>query len=261
MRKWIILLTLACLVAFSGVAMAEEVNLLDGVKLIPGTDLVIDKNGYATGSPRFFNPGEAFGNQEVKVTLPMSALLPCYLEMEFQGNDLNVMQQTWGPGAKSNYSPGNIYIAFHPEVGGYIHGDWSLYPDSHDSNYEVPLGSDAFIRACDTFRTALWSNMNYKYTVTVPNGGLKGGLDPNAVLPVQMRAAIKLNTDPGFGALTASDWTYAHDFSVNGVDAVLITGGNFSKSTYIYQQFRVPFNKDFSAGHYTGSISFTAATI
>lgn len=251
--KRLFLMTLAlCLVLAAVPAMAT--NPLDGVQITEGDWIVIDTDGYASGAPRYFNPGEPWGNQEAQVKLPVSALIPCYLEMLFQGNDVNVLLQSWGPGAKAAYAPGNMYVAFHPEVGGYIRGDWSLYPDSHDNNYEAVLG-ESFIRGCDTFRTELWSNMNYKYTVSVANGGLKGGLDANAILPVEMRAAVSI-ADPG---LANAVWGGDHSFLAG--DAVLVNGSNFLQSRVIYQQFRVPFNRSFSAGHYTGEITFTAATI
>jgi hypothetical protein len=254
MKRLFLVALALCLVLAAVPAMAE--NLLDGRQITVGPWIVIETEGYATGAPRYFNPGEAWGNQETQVRLPMSALIPCYLEMLFQGNDVNALLQSWGPDANADYAPGNMYLAFHPEVGGYIHADWSLYPDSHDNNYEAPLGDDSFIRGCDTFKTQLWSNMNYKYTVSVKDGGLKGGLDANAVLPVDMRAAVSV-TDPG---LANAVWGGTHTFLADG-DAVLVDGGNFLQSRVIYQQFRVPFNRSFSAGHYTGEITFTAATI
>lgn len=239
-----------CLALLAVPAMAED--LLDGKKVIIGEQLVIDETGYATGSPRYFNPGEAWGKQEAQVKLPMSALIPCYLEMVFQGNDVNVELQSWGPGTVANYVPGNMYMAFHPEVGGYVDAAWELYEGSTSNHYEVPVGDNAFIRACDTFRTELWSNMNYKYTVSVKDGALSGA---GGSLPVQTRFAAS-TTDPG---LAAANWGGTYDFA-NG-DLVVLNGGNVLQSRVIYQQFRVPFNREVAAGHYTGEITFTAATI
>jgi hypothetical protein len=254
MKKIVVAVLALCLAFWAAPAMAED--LLDGIKSTDGTVIAIDLDGYATGAPRYFNPGEAWGNQELSITMPMSALIPCYLEMLFQGNDANRTLQSWGPDAKLATDGAGNYIAFHPEVGGYINADWSLIPDSHDNNYEALLGA-AWIRACDTFKTTLWSNMNYKYSVSIPDGGLVKGSE---VLPVEMRYA-KFDTtsaDKNLADVIASDWSANQSFSA---PVVILNGGNVLKENTVFQQFRVPFSKEYSAGHYTGSITFTAATI
>ncbi|NLN20338.1 MAG: hypothetical protein GX162_13865 [Firmicutes bacterium] len=106
--------------------------------------------------------------------------------------------------------------------------------------------------------------MNYQYTVTVANGGLSGGINGGGFLDVEMRyAAMLLDDDPGLPAENGSEWnpqtfTFA-DQQDNTV--TVLDGGNILQTWVIYQQFCVPFNRSVPAGRYTGTVTFTAATI
>lgn len=248
-------------------------NAFDGQNIIDGAQILIDTEGYAaTQAPRTFDPGEAWGPQSISMSIPVSASIPCYLEFLFQGNDTNRLMTSWGPdgegGGPINTNANGNYIAFHPEVGGYIDADWNVITGpngngailaSHDKNFEASIEGRSYIRACDTFISTLWSNMPYKYSVSFANGGLTGGFD-NKTLPVEMRFQVGDETLT-FAVADAKDnsaWT-SHVFDAAPYE--VIPRAEALTTSVVVQQFRVPFNRQYTAGRYTGTATFTAATI
>ncbi|MGI6082126.1 MAG: hypothetical protein ACOYEP_04560 [Limnochordia bacterium] len=267
--KRLLLVVLALCVALAVPVMAAN-DTVPGRVTYGLEPVLIDYEGYMesdnNGARTFNLNNDAWGNQTAQVKVPMSALVPCYLEMEFYGNNAHMLLQSWGPNSSAIGDGGwgengrqPVYLAFHPEIGGFVDEAWDYIPDSTTNNYQalLPENGDtaAYIRGCDTYLTKLWSNMNYKYTVKVAGGGLTGGID-EGFLPIHMRYAVS-EDDPG---LDAAVWNGFHNFE-DAEEKVLVDGGNFLKSTVIYQQFRVPFNREIQAGRYTGDITFVAATI
>lgn len=264
MKKLILFLALACVLVFGSTVLATGRDLWDGTEVFYGelgTYLDNDQgfDRYKTGGPDWNN-----GDQSTEVELAMRALLPCHLEMTFEGNGINTTLESWGYEAQVATGPGGLEpLIFNPDYSGYML-DWDPIIPSDSNNYEIEPGPGVYIRGCDTFRSEVWSNLNYKYTVSVPGGGLTGNpLDPDLVLPVSMRAAVFAGTpDPGFSGLVAGDWTVAHDFS-SDEDIDLVNGipDNFLTTAVVYHEFRVPYDRIYPSGEYTGAITFTAATI
>ncbi len=251
MKKLLALLVLGSLLIFPVIASA---NGSGGVVII-GPDTLLDTSDYYSDNtaPRNFDPNEAYAPQSVSTRLNLSAMLPCYLEMTFVGNDANAELLSYGPGAAATYAPG-YYVAFHPGLGGYIDADWATVSGSTSSNAHVSPFDGNFIRGCDTFMTVLWSNMNYKYEVKTP------GLSGPANLPIDMRVAKYADNTTEF-SVDGLNYSIEHTFSPNSQVAVLENGANRLQWRTFFHQFRVPYSADYPAGHYRGTIEFVATTI
>jgi hypothetical protein len=278
--KKTLFLVMACVMIFSSVALADYVPAFtpdntpaNGEIVFVGGAVVNDLAGYRDSAPRYLWPeDQRFGNQSAVVSVPLTALIPCHLEMTFTGNDMNGKLESWGADGAASWNGGGSWIGFYPSIGGYIDHEWNYIAGStaNKNQYEIEpsevgetnVNKLVYIRACDTFKAEIWSNMKYKYTVGITNGGklkLNGG-DP--ILPIEMRSAVLDGKNKSMADLTGATWAVTSSFAAP-VDLLETTAA--CEDHTIFHQFRVPFSKSFAAGEYgtekSTIVSFTAATI
>ncbi|SIR52996.1 hypothetical protein [Halanaerobium kushneri] len=233
-----------------------DVDTGDGVVFVNHIDA--DNPGVYTNLEEFDRSGEYLdvndtnneNRQEVAITLPAEAYIPCYLEMRLTGNQGTTSAISYGPGASATGSTlpqgqSGYHMVFDNEIGGFLDANWVSL--GHGSNAEIDPGDDVFIGACDIFAVEVISNDNYKYEVIskalegadVANNGKK--------LPMYMR------TDLGNGWL-------ANDFIFNA-ERTFTRTRNAGVKLEALHNFKVPFSMNTVHGHYSGEVVFRAVTI
>jgi hypothetical protein len=253
--KKLSLLVLLCLVLASVPMFAAEP---DGKNVIIGSSVLNDTSDYyrsaSQGSRTYNDVDIRVGDQKANLKLPIKALIPCYLEFTFTGNGVNVTMQSFGRDSETDATHPNSFIAFYPVVGGFIDENWETIENSTSIHAEVAPGPDVYIRGCDTFIAEVWANLAWNYGVNLVNAeGLKMG--DSSPLPVELRYALG-DAQPDFDS--AAGWD---DQITLSSTREVIAEGDATEGEKIWQQFRVPYSREFQAGHYTGEILFTAATI
>lgn len=214
MKKGLVLLGLAGVLAFSATALAQwgststwyattafGPNPGDGLGQVDG---VIDGYGYANGipgvetrtepspymwpfGPQYDDQGELIVPPQVtELALDLIADNPCFLWMRFWGNNVNASLLSIGPEKASlSWGPQQFAITFFPSLSGLVNENWvyqegSLSPGPLPSIPPpagippIPMSVGYYIRSCDVYPVDLWSNMDYKYSVKVDDGCLLG---------------------------------------------------------------------------------------
>ena len=141
MKRLLLVVQAKCVVLAEPVIAAED--MADGVRIARRIDATPnDEHGYNPGIPRRFDNRDdsAWGGQTAKVTLPMNAIVPCYLEMDFRGNFVDVSLQSWGPSTTSHLAGNdNYWLTFRPEVAGIVDKDWRYIDGSATNNTRLFL--------------------------------------------------------------------------------------------------------------------------
>jgi hypothetical protein len=179
--------------------------------------------------------------QEASVKLTATAYIPCYLKMEFTGNQGKTVIESFGPEAKGTVNPSTYQIVFDNELGGFVDATWKV--KATGKNAEVAPGTGYNIAACDTFKVVVFSNDNYKYDViSAPLTSTKGSL--NLIM----------------GTSDALAGTYKTDLFDS---AKTINIGAYDPCTTItkYHKFAVPYTINTVQGAYSGNVTFKAYTI
>lgn len=246
------LLVTAC----AGLAYADVTN--DGKATTWGTAVYNDSNN--NYGVRTWPTELGYGNQDLVVKMPAHAWIPCYLELQVTGNSLNVKTQSWGQNAGDTVdTSAAAVIAFHPAIGGYVDAGWNQIGTQFGDNVEVGPDAGVFIKSCDIFKSVIWSNMPYQYSVVVPNGGLKGqdAWNNSEYLKVDMRWDKTL-TD--LGTASTSMFSFVPT-TTTSIVVVPSSPSNAGVTSTLFQQFRVPFDRTVKAGKYLGEVNFCAATL
>lgn len=191
--------------------------------------------------------------QTVELNVEALAYIPCYLKMEFNGNDGKTVLESFGPrklgdndiayakGSIPSREAGQYHIIFDNEIGGFVDGKWNSL--GHGRNAEIAPGPDVYIQACDIFQVKIFSNDDFKYDVI--GAPLTNG-------------TANLNLE--IGTSTAIDGTYdAQTFDT--VKTINIGEGAPCTDITYFHRFRVPYAMNVVHGSYSGSITFKAYTI
>jgi hypothetical protein len=188
--------------------------------------------------------------QEVQITVPVEAYIPCYLEMKLTANQGTTSAISYGPDASAHGTtvnpPDNGYgyqMTFDNEIGGYLDENWESL--GHGSNVEIDPGQDIFIGACDIFAVEVISNDDYRYEVE--SQALTG--EDNAsgnTLPIYMRSNL------GGGWTGDTIFNQTNTFTRNR---------NAGQTLTALHNFKVPFSMNTVHGEYTGEVIFRAVTI
>lgn len=250
-RFSILLLVLVTLVATTVVFADYGDHLTDDGVIVWGatgeeySNTKMDRKGWT--------PDANGKGQTVELNVEALAYIPCYLKMEFNGNDGKSVLESFGPRKVGNndiaYAKGSIpspeagqyHIIFDNEIGGFVDGSWNSL--GHGRNAEIAPGPDVYIQACDIFQVKIFSNDDFKYDVI--GAPLTNG-------------TANLNLE--IGTSTAIDGTYdAQTFDT----AKTINIGEGAPCTDIsyFHRFRVPYAMNVVHGSYSGSVTFKAYTI
>ncbi|RCW52337.1 hypothetical protein [Halanaerobium sp. ST460_2HS_T2] len=231
-----------------------DVDTGDGVVFVNHIDA--DNPGDYTNLEEFDRSGEYLDvnteesdKQEVAITLPAEAYIPCYLEMRLTGNQGTTSAISYGPNASATgttlpQGQSGYHMVFDNEIGGYLDANWISL--GHGKNAEIDPGDEVFIGACDIFAVEVISNDNYKYEVTsealVGEGGAAGHK-----LPMYMRTELNGNVLP-------------NDFIFNA-ERTFTRTRNAGVKLEALHNFKVPFSMNTVHGHYSGEVVFRAVTI
>lgn len=276
MKKWFVAaMCIACLGMVSMGVAADAGKVINSGSLTWVDPINADGTGDPGYGDRYNPPTYTPGDQSATVTLTAKAVLPCYLELTFQGNGANATLQSFGPGSAATWSgymaptggtAGNVSIDFSPAISGFVNSDWSEKAP-YGTNKQVAPGDGIYIPSCDIFRSEIKSNLDYNYSVA-SSGLTMSGFGGSYNLPIQMRTAIFAGTGAASKTLAdakASFPTTASDLpATNTADILGINGTsthNVGTTTVVYQQFRVPYDTTRPAGEYSGSIVVKAWTL
>jgi len=227
----------------------------DGVVFVNHIDA--DNPGDYTNLEEFDRSGEyldvnteSSDKQEVAITLPAEAYIPCYLEMRLTGNQGTTSAISYGPGASATGSTlpqgqSGYHMVFDNEIGGYLNADWESL--GHGSNVEIDPGDEVFIGACDIFAVEVISNDNYKYEVTSEALDGEGGASGHR-LPMYMRTELNGNQ-------------LTNDFIFGNTEKTFTRTRNAGFKLEALHNFKVPFSMNTVHGHYSGEVVFRAVTI
>ncbi len=251
MKRFSILLLVLVMVVTGTVVFADYNDHVDdnGVIVWGATG---EKYSNTTLDRKSWTPDSNGSGQTAQLNVEALAYIPCYLKMEFNGNDGITTLESFGPkkdgtniaqavGSIPSSQAGMYHMVFDNEIGGFVNGNWASL--GHGRNAEIAPGSDVYIQACDIFKVQLFSNDDFKYDVI--SAPLTNG-------------AAKLNLE--IGTSTAIDGTYdAQTFDT--AKTINIGQGAACASLQYFHRFRVPYAANVVHGSYSGNVTFKAYTI
>jgi hypothetical protein len=205
-------------------------NDYSNVKDINRTNVTYDSNG---------------SNQLTQLTIQAHAYIPCYLRMEFNGNNGKSILESYGPEGKSGIGQAvsnetKYQIIFDNEMGGFVDNNWNSL--GHGRNAEIAPGTNVFIQGCDIFHVKIYSNDDFKYDV------ISKPLAQNTkLLPLEMGYSTTIN-----GPYT--------NVMFDAPKTVNIGSGAPCTTLEYYHRFRVPYTT-VASGEYSGTVTFKAYTI
>lgn len=248
MKRFNILLLVLIMVVAGTVVFADEPNN-DGVIIWGATG---DQYNNTEVNRKGYTPDANGEGQLTQLNVEALAYIPCYLKMEFNGNDGISILESFGPkkegtnlaqaiGSVPSLEAGRYCMIFDNEMGGFVDGNWN--PLGAGRNIEVAPGPDVYIQACDIFKVQIYSNDNFKYDV---------------ISAPLTQGAHKLNLV--IGTSTAIDGSY--DAQVFDAEKTINIGeGDPCENLEYYHRFRVPYTMDTVHGAYSGTVTFKAYTI
>jgi hypothetical protein len=244
MKKLTVLLMICSLFVITTMVFAEEKpgTKDDGISTttwINSTtndyvnDTSITRTSYAVDD-------NTMAGQEASVKLTAKAYIPCYLKLEFTGNQGKTLIESFGPNAKGDVTPTTYEMVFDNELGGFVNGSWAVIKTG--KNAEVAPGANTYIAACDTFKVVIFSNDNFKYDV------ISAPLTGNGNLNLIMGTSDTLT-----GAYSTAVFNAAKTINI----------GSYNPCTTItkYHKFAVPYTTSTVQGAYSGNVTFKAYTI
>lgn len=190
--------------------------------------------------------------QTAQLNVEALAYIPCYLKMEFNGNDGISILESFGPkkngtniaqavGSIPSPEAGMYHMIFDNEIGGFVDGNWASL--GHGRNAEIAPGPNVYIQACDVFKVQLFSNDDFKYDV---------------ISAPLVQGANKLNLEIG----TSTTIDGAYDAQVfDAAKTINIGQGAPCTSLQYFHRFRVPYAANVVHGSYSGNVTFKAYTI
>ncbi|MDD2430377.1 MAG: hypothetical protein PHD88_09740 [Firmicutes bacterium] len=282
-----------CLVVLSGMVFAvdfswdDNSNLEDGIKVHFAKNIgyINDFEGRTTDFYRDKdNPPEAgvralnlpSWSQQAEVTLKAKAYIPCYLGLTVFGNNGGAAVESFGPGSQSGTWNGSIwYMLFDNEIGGFIDENWEFLARGKNAEIrpfpknDLDFAYNAFIEACDTFHTVVYSNDAYTYEVEA--GALKYANENAGVkdLPLDMQSQFAWAMDPYalaedvIGSRELDSLTYNDPIETTFTTNKSVNFGSMPYCTFtvVKHRFRVPYEMTVRHGEYSGQVTFRAYTI
>jgi uncharacterized protein YxeA len=241
MKKLTVLLMICSLFVIATMVFADNDNT-DGVNTATWTSTGSDYvNDDSIHRGNYFADGDQVDGQEALVKMKAKAYIPCYLKLEFTGNQGKTLIESFGPNAQGEVAPTSYEIVFDNELGGFVDSTWSVLGTG--SNAEIAPGADTYIAACDTFKVVVYSNDNFKYDViSAPLTGSNGDL--NLIM----------------GTSNIPNGTYSNDIFDAAKTILIATGAPCTEITR-YHKFAVPYTTSTAQGAYSGDITFKAYTI
>ena len=198
------------------------------------------------------------GDQEIKIEVPATAVIPCYLELELIGNAGYTKAKSIGSGAEGTVRHGSdsVLMLFDYQITGFMDEDWEFIdPEGGEfSSFGVNRGDrdPVYLHACDLYNANMYSNLPYGFQVSsTPLEGNEYG----DILPMQMRYTFA--DSPG--------WTPTINVTNRSLDdgddpANRLFKRNATVEESVFMQFRVPFN-NVAADRYEGKVTFMVWTI
>jgi hypothetical protein len=242
LKKLTVLLMICSLFVITTMVFAEEKPGMkdDGISSATWTSSTTNDYVNDTKISRAYFADADVAGQEASVKLNAKAYIPCYLKLEFTGNQGKTLIESFGPNAKGDVTPTTYEMVFDNEMGGFVDGAWNVIKTG--KNAEVAPDANTYIAACDTFKVVVFSNDNFKYDViSAPLTG-KGNL--NLIMGTS-------NTLTG---------TYSNDtFNT----AKTVNFGPYDPCTTVtkFHKFAVPYTTSTVQGAYSGNVTFKAYTI
>lgn len=249
-RFSILLLVLAMVVTGSAVFAGYDDHLTDDGVIVWGE--TGERYSNTDLDRKAWTPDTNGEGQTAQLNVEALAYIPCYLKMEFNGNDGISILESFGPkkeGTNIAQAVGNIpspqagmyHMVFDNEIGGFVDGSWASL--GHGRNAEIAPGPNVYIQACDVFQVKVFSNDDFKYDVI--GAPLTNG-------------AASLNLEIGTSATI--DGTY--DAQVfDSLKTINIGQGAPCTNLNYFHRFRVPYAANVAHGAYSGTVTFKAYTI
>ena len=248
MKRFSVLLLVLVMVVAGTVVFADEPNN-DGIIIWGATG---DQYSNTQLNRKAWVADSNGAGQLTQLNVEALAYIPCYLKMEFNGNDGITTLESFGPkkdgtnlaqaiGSVPSSQAGMYHMVFDNEIGGFVNGDWAALGTGR--NIEVRPGPNVYIQACDIFKVQLYSNDNFKYDV---------------ISAPLTQGARKLNLE--IGTSTAIDGAYNAEV-FDAAKTINIGVGDPCESLTYFHRFRVPYTMDTVHGAYSGNVTFKAYTI
>jgi hypothetical protein len=240
MKKLTVLLMICSLFVITTMVFADDSN--DGINWssVVGDQYVNDNT---INHDSYTADTDKMNGQEASVKIAAKAYIPCYLSMEFIGNEGRTYVESFGPDAKANVKPTDYLMVFDNELGGFVDSDWKL--KAAGKNAEVAPGTGYYIAACDTFKVIVYSNDIYKYEVESA--------------PLVNAGGKTLNLDMG----TSDSINGTYSLTTFDASKTEIIADNVPACTELtkFHKFRVPYAKNIVQGEYNGDVTFRAVTL
>jgi hypothetical protein len=240
MKKLTVLLMICSLFVITTMVFAETDDGISTTTWTSSTNNYVNDTSINRGS--YFADTDVKG-QEASVKLNAKAYIPCYLKMEFTGNQGKTLIESFGPDAKGNINPTSYEMIFDNELGGFVNGSWTVLGTG--KNAEIAPGANTYIAACDTFKVVVYSNDDFKYDVI---GAPLSGSN-NKTLNLRM------------GVSDTFDGTYVNYTFDNATTCINLATGIACQAITKFHKFAVPYNTTTAQGAYNGDITFKAYTI
>ncbi len=204
---------------------------------------------------------EGDNDQEVSITVPTQAFIPCYLELQITGNQGQTGIKSFGPESVGTVSTWNSTnpdggsapygIVFDNEIGGFIDENWECLGRGSNFNLHADgLPDNIYIGACDIMMVEADGNEAYRYEV---DGGPLAHVDGNggSDLALHMRTSF----DEG--------GTWEQAIFENERTETFGAAGNYVAGDKMeaLHYFRVPVSTEVMHGMYEGEVVFRIVSI
>jgi hypothetical protein len=248
MKRFSILLIVCALLITSAAVFADYNNGVndDGIVIWSATGSKYSNIKEINRSNVTYDTDTIGKDQLTQLTIEAKAYIPCYLRMEFNGNNGKTVLESFGPEGKNGVAQAvrnedKYHIVFENEIGGFVDRNWNSL--GHGRNAEIGPGSNVFLQGCDIFHVKIYSNDDFKYDVIS-----KPLAQSTRLLPLEM----------GYSTAVNGPYTLV---TFDAPKTVNIGSGAPCATLEYYHRFRVPYSASVASGEYSGSVTFKAYTI